>query len=278
MTNAAATSETVMATSSKAITGTILTDSTSIYDQVHVKNKILGSEINLDIKNLDEESLDGNINKNIKNKSKNESNGSSAGRNKGRHSDNSRVSEENPTIVPPSISPSTITSTAKVESGFDFSTKYNIVLLIITCLPFAITIYLGHYGSKALGPWIVVSVCHFLYVGYTYRGAPEITGCREIQVVHRDGPIVRYIGETVRRYFNGSIIKECDLDPKGSNNNLHCTLLYSTLLYSTLLYCTLHYYTVLYSTLHYSTILNSTLLYYTVLYSTILYSTLSANT
>ena len=205
-----------MTTSSKAITGTPLTDSTITSDQINVKNGILGSEINLDRKNQDEESHDGNINKNIKNKNKNKSNGSSNGRNRGRHSDNSRVSEESPPFISPSISPSTITSSAKVESGFDFSIKYNIVLLIITCLPFAITIYLGYYGSKALGPWIVVSVCHFLYVGYTYRGAPEITGCREIQVVHRDGPIVRYIGETVRRYFNGSIIKECDLDPKGS--------------------------------------------------------------
>ena len=102
-----------------------------------------------------------------------------------------------------------------VEVGDDFSAKYNIVLLIVTCIPLAATVYMGHIGSKALGPWIVVSVCHFLYVGLTYRGAPEITGCREIQVVRRDGPVIRYIGETVRRYFHGSIIKECDLDPKG---------------------------------------------------------------
>lgn len=102
-----------------------------------------------------------------------------------------------------------------IEVGADFSAKYNVVLLIVTCIPLAATVYMGHTGSKALGPWIVVSVCHFLYVGLTYRGAPEITGCREIQVVRRDGPVIRYIGETVRRYFHGSIIKECDLDPKG---------------------------------------------------------------
>ena len=244
-----------------------------------MKNGIHGSEINLDKQNQDEESLDGNMNKNIKNRSKNKSNGNSNGRNKGRHSDNSRVSEESP----PVISPSTITSSAKVGSGFDFSTKYNIVLLIITCLPFAITIYLGYYGSKALGSWIVVSVCHFLYVGYTYRGAPEITGCREIQVVHRDGPIVRYIGETVRRYFNGSIIKECDLDPKGSNDNphcteLYCTVLYCTVLYYTVLYCTVLYCTVLYCTVLYCTVLYCTVLYCTVLYCTVLYCTVLSHT
>jgi hypothetical protein len=104
---------------------------------------------------------------------------------------------------------------SSVEVGADFSAKYNIVLLIVTCIPLAATVYMGYTGSRALGPWIVVSVCHFLYVGLTYRGAPEITGCREIQVVRRDGPVIRYIGETVRRYFHGSIIKECDLDPKG---------------------------------------------------------------
>jgi hypothetical protein len=111
------------------------------------------------------------------------------------------------------VTPEPILST--VEVGADFSAKYNIVLLIVTCIPLAATVYMGHTGSRALGPWIVVSVCHFLYVGLTYRGAPEITGCREIQVVRRDGPVIRYIGETVRRYFHGSIIKECDLDPKG---------------------------------------------------------------
>ena len=104
----------------------------------------------------------------------------------------------------------------KVEVGDDFSSKYNAVLFLITCVPLAATVYQGYTGSKALGPWMVVSLFHFLYVGLTYRGAPEITGCREIQVVRRDGPVIRHIGETVRRYFDGSIIKECELDPKGN--------------------------------------------------------------
>jgi hypothetical protein len=122
-----------------------------------------------------------------------------------------KVSEDLTVRAPATVEP----MLSAVEVGADFSAKYNIVLLIVTCIPLAATVYMGHTGSRALGPWIVVSVCHFLYVGLTYRGAPEITGCREIQVVRRDGPVIRYIGETVRRYFHGSIIKECDLDPKG---------------------------------------------------------------
>ena len=152
----------------------------------------------------DEDSVDGERSKSLKSRSK------VNGRSKGRYSGNGRMSESStPSVTRPKKS-------IKVEARDDFSTKYNVILLIVTCLPFASTVYLGYHGSNFLGPWMVVSVCHFLYVGYTYRGAPEITGCREIQVVHKDGPIIRYIGETVRRYFNGSIIKECDLDPKGT--------------------------------------------------------------
>ena len=102
-----------------------------------------------------------------------------------------------------------------VEVGDDFSSTSNIILFCITSIPLAVTVYMGYIGSKAFGPWIVITFFHFWYVGLTYRGAPEITGCREIQEVRRDGPVIRHIGETVRRYFNGSIIKECDLDPKG---------------------------------------------------------------
>lgn len=152
----------------------------------------------------DEDSVDGDKSKSLRSRSK------VNGRSKGRHSSSGRMSESStPSVTRPKTS-------TKSEVGDDFSTKYNVILLVVTCLPFASTVYLGYHGSNFLGPWIVVSVCHFLYVGYTYRGAPEITGCREIQNVHKDGPIVRYIGETVRRYFNGSIIKECDLDPKGT--------------------------------------------------------------
>ena len=176
----------------------------STSDELSLNNEV-GDPQKVAVKKCEEDdSLDGYKSKNLKSRSR------SNGKSKARHSDSSKVSEENR----PSVSASA--SAKRVELGDDFSTKYNIVLFFVTCLPFAATVYLGYHGSKALGPWIVVSVCHFLYVGLTYRGAPEITGCREIQVVHRDGPIVRYIGDTVRRYFNGSIIKECDLDPKGA--------------------------------------------------------------
>lgn len=118
-----------------------------------------------------------------------------------------------------SISSETVENTASSESnievGDDFSAKYNIVLFVMACIPLAITAHMGHKGSRAFGPWIVVTICHLLYVGLTYRGAPEITGCREIQEVRKNGPVIRYIGETVRRYFDGSIVKECELDPEG---------------------------------------------------------------
>ena len=52
-----------------------------------------------------------------------------------------------------------------------------------------------------------------MYVGLTYKGAPEITGCREIEQIRKDGPFIHYVGETVRRYFGGTIVKEGDLDP-----------------------------------------------------------------
>lgn len=118
----------------------------------------------------------------------------------------------------------TTSSGPNIEVGDDFSAKYNIVLFIVACVPLAITVYMGYKGSSAFGPWIVVAVCHLLYVGLTYRGAPEITGCREIQEVRKNGPVIRYIGETVRRYFNGSIIKESELDPKGEQ--LNCSKCY----------------------------------------------------
>lgn len=102
-----------------------------------------------------------------------------------------------------------------VKVGDDFSSIANIILLCITSIPMAVTVYMACTGSRALGSWIVITIFHFWYVGLTYRGAPEITGCREIQEVRRNGPVIRHIGETVRGYFNGSIIKECDLDPKG---------------------------------------------------------------
>ena len=102
-----------------------------------------------------------------------------------------------------------------VKVGDDFSSIANIILFCITSVPMAITVYMACTGSRALGSWIVITFFHFWYVGLTYRGAPEITGCREIQEVRRNGPVIRHIGETVRGYFNGSIIKECDLDPKG---------------------------------------------------------------
>jgi hypothetical protein len=69
---------------------------------------------------------------------------------------------------------------------------------------------------RALAPWFAVSVFHVLYVGLTYRGAPEITGCREFEVLKRDSPVVHHIGESVRRYFSGRIIKEAELDPEGT--------------------------------------------------------------
>ena len=102
-----------------------------------------------------------------------------------------------------------------VKVGDDFSSIANMILFCITSVPMAITVYMACTGSRALGSWIVITFFHFWYVGLTYRGAPEMTGCREIQEVRRNGPVIRHIGETVRGYFNGSIIKECDLDPKG---------------------------------------------------------------
>jgi hypothetical protein len=97
--------------------------------------------------------------------------------------------------------------------GDDFHYTHNAVLLVVTCVPLFVTCHLASVGSRALAGWIVVTVSHFLYVGLTYKGAPEITGCREIERIKRDGPFIHYMGETVRRYFGGSVIKEGELDP-----------------------------------------------------------------
>jgi hypothetical protein len=68
----------------------------------------------------------------------------------------------------------------EIQVGDDFSLKNNTILFLFNCFPLLATIYVGWIGSKALGPWIVIAFFHFLYVGTTYRGAPEMTGCREI--------------------------------------------------------------------------------------------------
>lgn len=97
--------------------------------------------------------------------------------------------------------------------GDDFHYVHNAVLLVVTCVPLLVTCHLATTGSRALAGWIVVTISHFLYVGLTYKGAPEITGCRELERIKRDGPIIHYLGDTVRRYFGGYIVKEGELDP-----------------------------------------------------------------
>ena len=117
--------------------------------------------------------------------------------------------------------------------GAAFQTSHNAVLLAITCIPLAVTVYVATFEPRAVGPWIVVTVAHFLYVNLTYKGAPEITGCRELLRLKEQGPLIHYIGVTgtflrsggrgtlllttstipVRRYFGGTVIKEGELDP-----------------------------------------------------------------
>jgi hypothetical protein len=78
------------------------------------------------------------------------------------------------------LNEATNTPSDKIKVGDDFSLKNNAILFIFNCLPLFATIYVGCIGSNAFGPWMVIAFFHFLYVGTTYRGAPEITGCREI--------------------------------------------------------------------------------------------------
>lgn len=78
------------------------------------------------------------------------------------------------------LNEATNTPSDKIKVGDDFSLINNAILFIFNCFPLFATIYVGCIGSNAFGPWMVIAFFHFLYVGTTYRGAPEITGCREI--------------------------------------------------------------------------------------------------
>ena len=54
---------------------------------------------------------------------------------------------------------------------------------------------------------------HFLYIYTTYRDNPETTGWREILEMRTESPVLFRMGEMVREYFYGKLIKEADLDP-----------------------------------------------------------------
>lgn len=61
---------------------------------------------------------------------------------------------------------------------------------------------------------LVIYDSHFLYVLYTYRDSPESTGWREMLELRTESPVLFRMGEMVRDYFYGKIIKEADLDPE----------------------------------------------------------------
>ncbi|KAL3666633.1 hypothetical protein V7S43_008255 [Phytophthora oleae] len=91
-----------------------------------------------------------------------------------------------------------------------YHVKYVLPQIITACLPAVVTYRHYIYNMEAFVPVLLLTIFIYIYE-FTYRGNPQQTGCRERAswVTGRS-----FLVDTVKRYFNGTIIRTAPLDPE----------------------------------------------------------------
>ncbi|KAG7402198.1 hypothetical protein PHYBOEH_005761 [Phytophthora boehmeriae] len=97
-----------------------------------------------------------------------------------------------------------------LESVNRYHVKYVLPQIITGCLPAVATYRHYIYDMEAFMPVLLLTIFIYIYE-FTYRGNPQQTGCRERSswVTGRS-----FLVDTVKRYFNGNIIRMAPLDPE----------------------------------------------------------------